>query len=85
MVYKAKYEELCGRYGTVFTPELRLACLGRQDMDCATVIVQTNKLPITPQQFNFEVKKLQPDAMKNVQTKPGIVQSQQGRSVVITN
>ncbi|XP_054271935.1 pseudouridine-5'-phosphatase-like [Macrosteles quadrilineatus] len=70
-VYKLKYEELLARYNKQFTHEMRLAVLGRKDVDCAEEIIRATNIPLTPVEFSAEIKKLQTGAMKSAELKPG--------------
>lgn len=63
--------EIISRYGKKYPIELRKKILGTTELNTATVITKELNLPLTPDEYQTEVKKLQKDRLHTAEIMPG--------------
>jgi len=68
------YIDMCARYGKMYTAEIHGKQLGRSGMVTATQICAALALPITPEEFHAEEKRLKPQYFsEQVPAMPGAI------------
>lgn len=62
---------IANKYGREFPDDLRVKILGRQEIDSATLIVETLRLGITPEEFLKKAHRMEEKEMANVKLMHG--------------
>lgn len=70
MYYKIDCE-IVGQYGKQFLKEMKQKVLGTTEHRSAEIIVEMLQLPVAPEDYLIQVKKLQLERLGNVDPMPG--------------
>lgn len=70
-VHKKTFTEIANEYGKEFPDDLRIEILGLQELDGATLIVNTLELDITPELFLEKAHKIEEKEMAKVELMHG--------------
>lgn len=70
-VYKNTHTRIIESFGKKYPPEIRLRILGTKEQDTALIIVETLKLPITPEEFSKLAKEEMIKQYSQMKLKPG--------------
>lgn len=70
-VHKITFSRIAKEYGKIITDELRMKILGRQEIDSASLIVDTLQLDISPKVFLEKAHAIEVHEMKNVRLMHG--------------
>lgn len=65
-VHKKTFSKIAKEYGKIITDELRMQILRRQEINSASLIVDTLQLDITPKVFLEKAHAIEVQEMKNV-------------------
>lgn len=65
-IHRKTFIKIAKEYGKEFPDDLRIKILGIQEMECATLIVNTLKLNITPQALLEKSRVMEEKEMSNV-------------------